>query len=64
MNDRSANGVNTLRTAGRIIAEYLEPGLRPTAEETLSRLVAVLDTQELAAALERMEKGFGLKVVK
>ena len=30
----------------------------------LARLVAVLDTQELAAALDRMEKGFGVKAVK
>ena len=56
--------VNALRTAGRILAEYLEPGHRPDAVETLSRLVAVLDTQELAAALSRMERGFVLKVVR
>ena len=56
--------INTLRTAGRIIAEYLEPGLRPDADETLTRLIAVLDTQELAAALERLDSGYGLRVVK
>ena len=56
--------INALRTAGRIIAEYLEPGFRPDADETLTRLIAVLETQELAAALDRMEKGFRLKVVK
>lgn len=41
--------VNTVRTAGSIIAEYLEPGHRPDADETLTRLIAVLDNQELAA---------------
>ena len=56
--------VQALRKAGRVIAEYLEPGHRPDAIETLTRLVAILDTQELAAAVDRMEKGFGLKVVK
>jgi hypothetical protein len=56
--------VSAIRSAGRIIAEYLEPGQQPNADETLTRLIAVLDTQELGAALDRMEKGFGLKVIK
>jgi hypothetical protein len=53
----------TIRDAGRIIAEYLEPGALG-AEETLSRLIAVLDTEDLARAVERLEKGHGLRVVK
>jgi hypothetical protein len=36
--------------AGRIIAEYLEPGALG-AEETLSRLIAVLDNEDLARAV-------------
>jgi len=51
-----------LRDATEIIGDYLEPGPRD-AEETINRLIAVLDTQELAAALERVE-GHGLRVVK
>jgi len=51
-----------LRDATEIIGDYLEPGPRD-AEETIDRLIAVLDTQELAAALERVE-GHGLRVVK
>jgi hypothetical protein len=34
--------ISTLRNAGRIIGEYIEPGPRD-AEETLTRLIAVLD---------------------
>ena len=40
-----------LRDARAILAEYLEPGHVENA--TLNRLIEVLDTQELAAALER-----------
>ena len=50
--------ISTLREAGRIIGEYIEPGTRD-AEQTLSRLVAVLDS-----AVERLEKGNRLRVVK
>jgi hypothetical protein len=31
---------------------------------TINRLIEVLDSQELAAAIKRVEKGYGLKVVK
>jgi hypothetical protein len=55
--------LSALRQAGRIIAEHLEPGHRD-AEETISKLIAVLDSQELAAAMNRLESGFGLRVVK
>jgi hypothetical protein len=52
-----------LRLAGQIIGEYLEPGLHD-ADETLNRLIAVLDSQDLAGAIGRLEKGHGLRVVK
>jgi hypothetical protein len=55
--------VSTVQAAGRIIAEHLEPG-GPDAARTLSRLIAVLDTEDLARAIERLEKGHGLRVVK
>jgi hypothetical protein len=45
--------ISTLREAGRIIGEYIEPGPR-VAERTLSRLIAVLETQDLARAIERL----------
>jgi hypothetical protein len=44
----------TLRKAGEIIGEYLEPRPRDT-EATIAKLIAVLDTQDLARALERLE---------
>jgi hypothetical protein len=55
--------ISTLREAGWIIGEYIEPGPRD-AEQTLSRLIAVLETHDLARAIERIEKGRGLRVVK
>jgi hypothetical protein len=55
---------NSLKTAGQIIGEYLEPGHPRNAEATLNKLIEVLDNQELAAAIERLEKGPGLRVVK
>jgi hypothetical protein len=55
--------VSTVRAAGRIIAEHLESDGR-SADETLSRLIAVLDNEELAHAVERLEKGHGLRVMK
>ena len=55
--------LTALNEAGSIIGEYLEPGSRdPVA--TINRLIEVLDDQKLAAAIKRMEKGYGLKVVK
>ena len=55
--------IATLRKASRIIGEYLEPGPRD-ADETIAQLIAVLDNQDLALAIERLEKGHGLQVVK
>jgi hypothetical protein len=55
--------LSTLREAGRIISEYVEPGSRD-AKRTVSQLIAVLETQDLAHAIERLEKGHGLRVVK
>jgi hypothetical protein len=55
--------ISTLRKAGQIISGYLEPGPHD-AEETITQLIAVLDTQDLAGAIERLEKGHGLRVVK
>ena len=52
--------ISTLRLAGQILGEYLEPGPRD-AEETLARLIALLDSQDLARAIERLEKVQGLR---
>ena len=55
--------IRAVEDARRILGEYIEPGPRD-AEQTLSRLIAVLETQDLASAIERIEKGHGLRVVK
>ncbi len=34
------------------------------ADETIARLIAILDRQDLAAAMDRLESGHGLRVVK
>ena len=40
--------------ARRIIGEYTGPG---NANQTLTQLIAVLDRQDVAHAIERLEKG-------
>src|SRR5438309_1306404 len=45
--------ISTLRKPGQIIGEYIEPGPRD-AEQTLSRLIALLERQDLARAIERI----------
>ena len=52
-----------LRQVGVIIAEHLESGSRD-ADEVVTQLIAVLDTEELAAAMNRVERRSGLRVVK
>jgi hypothetical protein len=54
--------ISTIREGGRIIAEHLEPGAPPDAAQTLSRLIGVLDTKDLTAAIERLDKPFGTGV--
>jgi hypothetical protein len=50
--------ISTLRKARQILGEYLEQGPRD-ADETVTQLIAVLHTQDLARATERLEKGRG-----
>jgi hypothetical protein len=53
----------TLRQVGSIIAGHLESGPRD-ADEVITQLVAVLDTPELAAAMNRVERGYRLRTVR
>jgi hypothetical protein len=55
--------IGALHEAGWVIAEYLEPGPRD-AEKTINKLIAILDRQDLAAAIDRLENAHGLRVVK
>ena len=53
---------SALRQVGLIVAEHLES--KSDADEAITQLIAVLDTQELAAAMNRVERGYGLRMVK
>ena len=46
--------ISTLREARRIIGEHTGPR---NANQTLTQLIAVLDRQDVAHAIERLEKG-------
>jgi hypothetical protein len=54
---------SALRQVSLIVAEHLVSGPRD-ADEAITQLIAVLNTPELAAAMNRMERGYGLRVVK
>ena len=54
---------SALRQVGLIVAEHLKSGASD-ADETITQLIAVLDTKELAAAMNRVERGYGLRMVK
>ena len=51
-----------LRQVGSILCEHLE-ATTSDADEVVAQLVAVLDTQELADAINRLERRYGLRVV-
>lgn len=55
--------VSAMRQVGLIVAEHLELEMQD-ADEVITQLVAVLDTEELAEAMNRLERGYGLRVVK
>ena len=56
--------IEAIERAGVIIAECIEPGGARDPRQAINRLIAVLDTQEVAGAVARLKLGFGLKVVK
>jgi hypothetical protein len=53
-----------LKEAALIIGDYLEPGRPPDATAAIKRLIEVLDNQELADAIKRLDGRHALKVVK
>lgn len=56
--------VEAIEKAGFVIADHIDPWRVSDPEKTISRLIAVLDTQDVAGAVKRLKAGFGLKVVK
>ena len=63
MNDQAIL-ITALNEVAMIVGDYLQPELRIDADETLTRLIEVLDNPELEAVINRMEKGYRLRVVK
>ena len=55
--------LSAMRQVGLIVAEHLELGMHDS-DEVIAQLVAVLDTPELADAMNRLERRSGLRVVK
>jgi hypothetical protein len=53
---------SALRQVGLTVAKHLEG--TGDADEAITQLIAVLDTRELADAMNRVERGYGLRVVK
>jgi hypothetical protein len=56
--------IDAIEKAGVVIADYIDPLRTSDPEQTIDRLIAVLDTQDVAGAIKRLKAGFGLKVVK
>jgi hypothetical protein len=48
--------ISALRQVGLIITEHLELPGACDADEAITRLIAVLDTEELADAINRLER--------
>ena len=55
--------ITALRQSGVIVAEHLKPANQIEADETIARLIAILDRQDLAAAMNRLGIRHGLCVV-
>jgi hypothetical protein len=63
MNDQAIILI-ALSQAALIVTDHFEPGLPRDPLATVKRLIEVLDNHELAAAIGRLERGHGLRVVK
>ena len=53
--------VRAVREAQLLLAGYLEPGHRD-CEATINRLLAILDRNDLVAAIDRLEGELGLRL--
>jgi hypothetical protein len=56
--------MDAIEKAGVIFAKHIEPGRAGDPEQTINRLIAFLDTQEVTGAVKRLKAGFGLKLLK
>jgi hypothetical protein len=55
--------IEAIDEAQRILGEYFAPGPRDDAA-TIKALLEVLDRRDVVAALNRLQAGYGLHVVK
>lgn len=53
-----------LNEAALILADHFNPGLPREPLATVKRLIEVLDSQEVATAIGRLDRGYELRVVK
>jgi hypothetical protein len=53
-----------LNEAAFIIADHFEPEIPRDPVTTVKRLIEVLEHEELVASIKRLDKGYGLRVVK
>jgi hypothetical protein len=56
--------IEAIEKAVVVIAEHIDPRVTSDPEQTINRLIAVLDMQDVAGAITRLKASFGLKVVK
>jgi hypothetical protein len=55
--------ITALRQSGVSVTEHLKPANQIEADETIARLIAILDRQDLAAAMNQLGIRHGLRVV-
>jgi hypothetical protein len=51
--------IEAIEKAGVVIAKHIDPRNASDPEQTINRLIAVLDMQEVAGAITRLKAGFG-----
>ena len=50
--------IEAIERAGVVLAEHIDPRITSDPEQTINRLIAVLDTQEVAGAIARLKAEF------
>jgi hypothetical protein len=51
--------IDAIERAGVVIADHIDPSRISDPDQTIDRLIAVLDTQEVAGAVTRLRRGLG-----
>jgi hypothetical protein len=56
--------VKVIQQIDLILAEHVEPGHLSDPQDTINRIFAVMDKHDAVKAADRIEAGFGLRVMK